>query len=157
MRNFLIEMFMLNQDANLKMVTAVRNLPSPEEGIKHISHLVNCQYKWLDRIKIFPERSVLDWWGPVYTLDELPDRIIDSSQLWISYLEKTPDANIETIISYKTDENHIWQAKLKDIALQVTFHSFHHRAQIQMMIRSQGITPELIDYISYKWIKTGMT
>ncbi len=52
MRTFLIEMFRLNQEANLKMVSAIRNLPSPEECLKHLSHLANCQYKWLDRINI---------------------------------------------------------------------------------------------------------
>jgi len=154
MRAFLIEMFSLNQEANLKMVSAIRNLSSPEECLRHLGHLANCQYKWLDRIEVFPEASWLDWWIPVYTIDELPSRLVGSSQRWISYLENMPDSNIESFISYVGHDGSIWQAELKDIALQLTFHSFHHRAQIQMIIRSQGHTPEFIDYIGYKSKKT---
>jgi len=38
--------------------------------------------------------------------------------------------------------------------LQLIFHSFHHRAQMQTMIRVQGLKPAFIDYIGYKAKKT---
>jgi len=31
-----------------------------------------------------------------------------------------------------------WKAELVDIALQLIYHSIHHRAQMQMLIRQQG-------------------
>jgi len=40
-----------------------------------------------------------------------------------------------------------WTAPLKDIALQLNYHSIHHRAQIQALIRAQGIEPDFVDYI----------
>jgi uncharacterized damage-inducible protein DinB len=44
-------------------------------------------------------------------------------------------------------------AKLKDIALQLIFHSFHHRAQIQTLIRQEGKEPRFVDYIGDKYRK----
>ena len=94
MKDFLIEMFGMNRDANLKMTGAIKKLPEQDECIKHLSHLANCQYKWLDRINIFPDESQLDWWDPVYTLDELPDRFEESSNQWIDYLSGMNDDEI---------------------------------------------------------------
>src|SRR5258706_12093206 len=124
MRDFLIDMFRLNQKANLKMVSVINNLPSPQECLRHMSHLANCQYKWLDRLYLFPELSKLEWWSPVYSIDELPNKIIESSQQWISFLENKTDGEIETILNYMGQDDSIWQAELKDIALQLIFHSF---------------------------------
>ncbi len=40
-----------------------------------------------------------------------------------------------------------FQATLKDIALQLNYHSIHHRAQIQAIIRTQGVDAPFVDYI----------
>ena len=45
------------------------------------------------------------------------------------------------------------EARLIDIALQLNYHSIHHRAQMQMLIRQQGIEPDFIDYIGTKYKK----
>lgn len=150
-------MFGFNKEANIKMVSHVATLPSPEEGLKLLSHLANCQYKWLDRIKLFPEDSKLDWWIPEYTADELPEHFENSTQRWIDYLSKKSEEELEAEKKYVGYEGTIWESKLKDIALQLIFHSFHHRAQIQMMIRAQGHKPAFIDYIGKKQKKTGTT
>ncbi len=157
MRDFLIEMFEINKDANIKMISSCQALPSPDECLRHLSHLANCQYKWLDRIKLFPEESKLDWWEPIYYANELPHHFKNSTQQWVDYLAEATDEEIETEKKYIGYDGSIWQSKLKDIALQLIFHSFHHRAQMQMMIRAQGGRPSFIDYIGYKSKKTGTT
>lgn len=43
-----------------------------------------------------------------------------------------------------------WFVPLKDI---VQYHSIHKRAQIQMLIRAQGLEPDFIDYIKTKYVK----
>jgi uncharacterized damage-inducible protein DinB len=42
---------------------------------------------------------------------------------------------------------------LIDIALQLNYHAIHHRAQIQVLIRQQGLEPDFIDYIGTKYHK----
>ncbi len=155
MKPFLIDMFGINCEANIAMVSSVSKLPSPDEGLKHLSHLANCQYKWLDRILIFPEVSKLDWWVPVYSPEELPGHFTISTQQWVSYLSSSTEEQIESVKEYTGYDGGVWEAKLKDIALQLIFHSFHHRAQIQMMIRDQGYKPDFIDYIGKKQKKQG--
>lgn len=157
MREFLIEMFEINKDLNLKMISSVQRLNAPEESLVHLSHLANCQYKWLDRLKVFPEDSMLDWWNPVYNFDDLPQQFIDSTDQWIEYLSDSVNNDIESEKNYIGYDGSLWNAKLKDITLQLIFHSFHHRAQIQMLIRAQSQRPAFIDYIGYKSKKNGTT
>jgi len=155
MKDFLLDMFRINQEANIKMAASVKDLPEQNESLKLLSHLANCQYKWLDRINVFPGVSALDWWLPVYSTEDLPKHFIDSSQQWISYLSGMSEEDLDSEIKYVGYDGSTWEAKLKDIALQLIFHSFHHRAQIQMMIRGQGYKPDFIDYIGYKAKKAG--
>ncbi|MEP6647622.1 MAG: DinB family protein [Saprospiraceae bacterium] len=150
MKEFLIEMFDMNQVANIKMVSALKEITSPEEGIRHLSHLVNCQYKWLDRINVFPETSTLDWWEPVYSLEEMPHHFIKSTRQWIIFLSGKSEDVLNSLVHYTGYDGSNWEVQLKDVALQLIFHSFHHRAQIQMMIKFQGFQPGFIDYIGYK-------
>ncbi|MBP9221492.1 MAG: hypothetical protein KBF42_08910 [Chitinophagales bacterium] len=35
--------------------------------------------------------------------------------------------------------------------LQLNYHSIHHRAQMQMLIRQQGLVPDFVDYIGTKY------
>jgi uncharacterized damage-inducible protein DinB len=150
MKDFLIEMFEFNKDANVKMASKIGSLVSPEEGIRLLSHLVNCQYKWLDRINVFPSDSGLDWWLPIYSTDELPQQFVESTQNWTDYLAGKTEEELEEIKKYIGWDGNVWESKLKDIALQLIFHSFHHRAQMQMLIRAQDQKPGFIDYIGYK-------
>ena len=41
----------------------------------------------------------------------------------------------------------VYTGALKDIALQLNYHSIHHRAQIQAIIRKHGVEPDFVDYI----------
>jgi len=157
MRDFLIEMFEINLQSNLKMTTFIKDLPEPAEPIKLLSHLVNCQYKWLDRIRIFPEVSKLDWWEPVYDVQGLKEHFSESTNQWIQFLSEKTEEDIEEVIQYFGYDGTVWESRLRDIALQLTFHSYHHRAQIQMMIRAQGVNPKFIDYIAFKQKKAGAT
>lgn len=155
MKSHLIDMFRFNLDANKKMVLSVKDIPENEEMLKLLSHLANCQYKWLERIIDVPAAAALGWWEPVYQPDELMFRFEDSTQHWENYLNRLSDDELEGIVQFSRGSSGIAEVKIKDIALQLIFHSFHHRAQIQIMIKTKGIVPDGIDYIKSRITKKG--
>ncbi len=155
MKTHLIEMFHFNMDANIKLVSTIRAIPDNQEMLLHLSHLANCQYKWLGRIISLPEADAKSWWEPVYTPDVLVEELQRSTQHWLDYLNHRTEETLEDFITFQRGTAGQGQASLKDIALQLIFHSFHHRAQIQTMIREKGITPEGIDYIRSRITKKG--
>jgi uncharacterized damage-inducible protein DinB len=157
MKAFLKDMFRVNLNANLRMSDFVRDVSPNDEIRKHLSHLANCQYKWLDRLQVFPQNSGLDWWDPVYDLEEIKLKFTESTQRWIDYLDSKAEHELSVEINYRGQDESIWTAELKDIVLQLIFHSFHHRAQIQMIIRANGQAPQFIDYIGTRAKKQGQT
>ena len=63
------------------------------------------------------------------------------------------DEEISQEVSFIGFDGGVYAATPKDIALQLNYHSIHHRAQIQTIIRHQGIEPDFIDYIGTKYRK----
>ena len=153
MKQYLIDTFKFNDYANKKILGKIKELPEKEESIKFFSHLINSQNKWLDRIIKYPEESKLDWWEPVYDLNNIENEWNKSLQDWIDFLERKKEDEIFVQTKFIGYDGGEWIAEIKDIALQLNYHSFHHRAQIQTLIRQQGIEPDFIDYIGVKYKK----
>lgn len=103
--------------------------------------------KWLARINQDPNSPQMSWWDPVYQLEELDERWKQSVGLWISFFEGKSDEEINKYVRFIGFDGGQWEAKLSDIALQLNYHSIHHRAQMQTIIRQQGLEPEFLDYI----------
>ena len=147
MRDFLIELFRFNEAANIRIAEFVRPIEANAEMVRHLSHLANCQYKWLDRITCFPETSTLDWWLPVHPVDALCEHFRQSTSAWVDHLKGSKEEDLLRLSPFIGMDGAEWEASVRDIALQLNFHSFHHRAQVNMLIRQAGHVPPFIDYI----------
>src|SRR6185436_14519968 len=129
MKQYLIETFQFNNHANKMVLNKIKLLPDKKEAVRYFSHLINSQNKWLKRIEVYPVAPDMDWWEPSYSLEEIEDKWDQSLRSWINYLEsKTEDEMNEQRKFVGYDGGH-WSASLKDIALQLNYHSIHHRAQ----------------------------
>jgi uncharacterized damage-inducible protein DinB len=154
MKDHLADIFRYNETANLKLLQKILELPDKKECIRLFSHLINCQYKWMARIKLTPGYFELSWWDPLYEEDQLEHQWKKSLQIWLDYLNTITEEALETEVQYKGDGG-MFAATPKDIALQLNFHSVHHRAQMQSIIRAQGLEPDFLDYIGTRFRKLG--
>ncbi len=155
MKQYLIETFLFNDGANKKLLDKIRQLPDKTEAIRYFSHLVNSQDKWLKRIELYPEAPQMDWWEPVYELDELEEVWNKSLQSWIRFIETKTEEELAGEVRFVGYDGAHWSVPLKDIALQLNYHSIHHRAQVQTLIRQQGLEPDFVDYIGTKYKRLG--
>ena len=153
MKNYLIETFNYNDITNRKLLDKIYLLNDKKESVKLFSHLINCQYKWMARIMNDPKAKIMSWWEPVYDFDKLSEEWTKSLELWISYIRSKTDEELSTETTFIGFDDSTWAATPKDIALQLNYHSIHHRAQIQTIIRQQGFEPEFVDYIGTKYRK----
>ena len=153
MRDHIIETFKFNDHANKMVLAKIRELPDKKEALRFFSHLVNSQVKWLKRIEIYPEAPQLEWWEPVYSIEEIENKWNESLQDWINYIAKKTEDELNLQMKFIGYDGGHWSAALKDIALQLNYHSIHHRAQIQILIRQQGLEPDFIEYIGTKYKK----
>jgi len=147
MKQYLIDTFKFNDHANKKVLAKIRQLPDQEGCLKFFSHLINSQNKWLARIVQYPQNPELSWWEPVYALENIEEEWNKSLQMWIDFLASKEESDLFEEAKFVGFDSGHWSAKLKDIALQLNYHSIHHRAQMQLLIRKQGLEPDFVDYI----------
>lgn len=152
-KDSLREMFEYNDYANKLAHARIRELPDKDECVRFFSHLINSMNKWLGRIEKWEGYVEMDWWLPVYELDELEGKWDECLRRWLAYLDSRSDADLLQEVEFIGFDGARWAATPKDIALQLNFHSVHHRAQIQYLIRKQGLEPDFVDYIGTKYRK----
>jgi uncharacterized damage-inducible protein DinB len=155
MKQYLIDTFLFNDQANKKLLEKIKQLPEPAEAVKYFSHLINSQNKWLKRIEVYPEDPKMDWWEPAYEIDQLEELWDKSLKAWVSFIDAKTEEEIFEEVNFIGFDGTIFAAALKDIALQLNYHSIHHRAQVQTMIRKQGLEPDFLDYIATKYKRLG--
>lgn len=153
MKQYLLDFFLFTDNANKKMLSKIKTLPDKELCINYFSHLINSQFKWMARLLQDPEAAAMSWWEPVYDLGELESEWDRSLAPWMDYIGSKTEAELEEEVVFKGFDGSLWAATPKDIALQLNYHSIHHRAQMQTIIRGQNIEPDFIDYIGTKYRK----
>jgi uncharacterized damage-inducible protein DinB len=153
MKQHLLDTFKFNDRSNLMVLEKIKKLPDKTEAIRFFSHLINCQYKWMARIMHNPNVQQMSWWEPLYDINELAPKWADSLKLWTDYISSKTDDELSKEVTYTGNDGGMYAAPPKDIALQLNYHSIHHRAQIQTIIRQQGLTPDFVDYIGMKFRK----
>lgn len=146
-KQHLLEAFRFNDRSNKLALAQIKELPDKAECIKLFSHLINSQIKWLARIKQFPQAPDLDWWDPVYELENLEAEWDKCLKSWLDFIGTKSEEELNEEVKFVGFDGGQWAGKLKDIALQLNYHSVHHRAIIQYQIRKQGLTPNFVDYI----------
>lgn len=153
LNQYLVDTFGYNDRANRQVLEKIKILPDKTEAIRLFSHLINSQFKWMARIRQDPKAQTMDWWNPVYKLDDLEGQWRDSLKIWLDYLVANTDNGLTSEVTFAGFDSTPYAATPWDIALQLNYHSIHHRAQIQTLIRQQGLTPDFIDYIGTKYRK----
>lgn len=153
LNTYLEETFYFNDKVNKQLLTNIGILREPSEAIKLFSHLINCQIKWLARIVQNPDAPAMSWWEPVYEFNDLEPEWTRSLVPWIAYIREKTEDELSTEVTFVGFDGSLWAATPKDIALQLNYHSIHHRAQIQTILRQQGIQPDFVDYIGTKYRK----
>jgi uncharacterized damage-inducible protein DinB len=153
MHEYLLESFRFNDETNRRMLRKVRNLPDKHEFTRYFSHLVNSQNKWLARVVNNQQSIGMSWWEPLYDFEELESKWKESVTNWIDFLQSKKEEDLYREVEFTGYDGGGWAARLIDIALQLNYHSIHHRAQMQVLIRQQGLEPDFIDYIGTKYHK----
>ncbi len=151
MRDYLMETFAFNDATNKRLLKKIETIPDKKECIKFFSHLINCQYKWMARVTNDPQAIQMSWWDPVYEVNELESEWDNSLKAWIDYIKQKSENELSSDVIFTGFDGARWAATPKDIALQLNYHSIHHRAQMQIILRQQGVEPDFVDYIGTRY------
>jgi uncharacterized damage-inducible protein DinB len=153
MKSYLLDTFLFNDHTNRQLLLKISQLKDQSGAIKFFSHLINSQNKWMARILKDPNAPQMSWWDPVYEFAKLESAWTSSLNKWLEYVKLKTEEELNTEVVFIGFDGAHWAATPKDIALQLNYHSIHHRAQIQTIIREQGLEPDFVDYIGTKYRK----
>ena len=147
MQAYFKKMFEYTNWANFTILDALeQNQISNEYIIKLMSHIVNAQFVWLDRI--IKQQHNFQVWG-VLTYTQIRTALQENHALWLAYLDETKPEDLSATISYTNQSGNAFESVVSDIITQVTNHATYHRAQIAKALRELGFTPPNTDFIMY--------
>ena len=155
MQHYLIDTFLFNLEANQKVIDKIGELPKPEAAIVLMSHLIHSQDKWLGRIQEIADAQQPKWFDTAFDYEILGHECSRSTYAWVEFLKEKTEADLDAEVEYTGGDGARWAAKLQDLALQLNYHNIHHRAQIQSIIRAQGLQPDFVDYIGTRYRRIG--
>ena len=146
MKSFLNQLFDYNFYCNKKLIEECNNLDSiPEKSRSLFSHILNAHHIWNSRVlgtepqyEVWQEHPLKDWGDIHYENQRSSFEIITNNE------------NYERRIDYENTEGRLLTNTLQDVLFHIINHSTHHRSQILMDFRNNGIDPLKLDYIFYK-------
>lgn len=153
MKSHLLSLFQFQDTANRKLIAKIGEMPDPSEAIHLLSHLIHSQDKWLVRLARDPVANQREWFGPPFPYEQLETEWTRSLNAWLTFLEGKTEAEIDAPVRFEGQDGAQYEVKLSDLALQLNFHGVHHRAQIQTLVRQQGLKPDFLDYIAGRYKK----
>ena len=116
-----------------------------QRPVELLSHILSAQKIWLDRIQHQPQ-----------SVERFMDRNLDAikadldlyHQQWLQWLSSTR-IDFNSVLHYKNIAGQPFSNKLVDIVAHVFNHGTHHRGQIGVMLKDEGFTLPVMDYIAY--------
>lgn len=115
------------------------------KAIDLMRHVVAARRMWLFRLGFLPEDT--DLFTREISLAELPAYVEEMEKLWLEYLSRLTDEDIARIFEYRSYEGDRYRNTVDDILTQLFGHSWYHRGQIAMLLRSIGAEPAVTDLV----------
>lgn len=145
MKYQLTRLFEYNLWANQKFGVTLKDSAFKNPKIlTFISHILNAQLIWIDRIN--GKASETEVWTE-YPIEEAVDKLLESSQAWLKLLESETD--FDRMITYQNSLGTSYSSVSSDIITHVANHGTHHRGQIALLLREEGIDPPASDFIFF--------
>ncbi|SRR5260221_3041601 len=140
---------LLNYDryANELILNAIIEANEPEKPVQLMAHMFAAQQVWYNRCNQLPAIGGALW--PDWKADCFELLIIDNHNKWITFLNKIDDADFERQIKYQNSKGEAFSNKLTDILAHLVNHGTHHRAQAGQLLKLEGVSLPITDYIFY--------
>ncbi len=102
------------------------------------------------RIENNPAETEIKWFDAPYKSEELSNRWDASLNEWVGFLSGLEENDLNRQIHFAPQPDEPEGANsLRDVVLQLNYHSILHRSQICLRLHEQGIETPHVDYIYY--------
>lgn len=146
MKVFFNQLFDYNFYCNKQLIEACAAMDNvPEKSIELFSHILNAHHRW--NAVVTEKKAEYDSFQ-IHEVSNWGDMHYENQR---SSFEITTNADdFEKRIDFENTEGRLFTNTLQDVLFHIINHSAHHRGQISMNFRANGIAPIPFDYINYK-------
>lgn len=131
---------------SMKAVTEeLRESEAFRKAVYLMGHIVAARRMWLFRfgvlnnnVELFPRET---------NFADLPGQIAEMERMWSQYLDQLNDAELARVFEYKSYEGARFRNTIEEILTQLFGHSWYHRGQIALLLRSMGAEPAVTDLV----------
>lgn len=118
-----------------------------------LGHIVAARRMWLFRFGVLKENAEL--FPQQTSLKDLPAQLSEMETLWSEHLQQINDAELGRVFEYQSYEGARFRNTVEEILTQLFGHSWYHRGQIAMLLRSLGAEPAVTDYVFWARVPVG--
>ena len=145
MKEKLIDLFEYTYHFNIEMIKVIsenRELVD-DKTINLINHTLNAQQIW--NARILGEDTFEVWQiNPFESLGET------NQKNFLKSIDIINNLDVDTKIEYQNSRGTKFENTIFEMLFHAVNHSTYHRGQINSLLKQNGITPVLTDYIFYK-------
>ena len=146
MKTHFLQLFDYNRWANDLFTEVLGKQQYQHEKIEvFYSHIAAAQLIWLSRIQPSDQRVPGVW--ELISFEEASRLLSDGNEQLLELIKSTEDFDRE--IHYANSKGHTFTTLLAGILTHVANHGTHHRGQIALLLREEGLKPPASDFIFY--------
>jgi uncharacterized damage-inducible protein DinB len=132
--------------ASINAVTEeLRQSEAFAKAVYLMGHIVAARRMWLFRFGVLS--SNVELFPREMKLSELPGQISEMETSWSMYLDQLNDAELARVFEYQSYEGARFRNTIEEILAQLFGHSWYHRGQIALLLRSIGAEPAVTDFV----------
>lgn len=123
----------------------LQQLSAFRKAVYLMGHIVAARRMWLFRFGVLSDN--VDLFPQETNLADLPSQISDMESLWTEYLAQLSNEELARVFEYQSYEGLRYRNTIDEILTQLFGHSWYHRGQIAMLLRSIGAQPAVTDFV----------
>ncbi len=123
----------------------LRQSPEFRKAVYLMWHIVAARRMWLFRMGVVKENVEL--FPDETDFVALPAQVAEMETLWTRYLSGLTDDDLARVFKYQSYEGPHFTNTVEDIVTQMFGHSWYHRGQIALLLRSMGAEPAVTDLV----------
>jgi len=123
----------------------LREAEAFRKAVYLLGHIVAARRIWLFRLGVLKEK--IELFPRDVGFDDLPAQLANMELLWSDYLSKLTDEDLARVFEYQSYEGPKFRNTIEDILTQLFGHSWYHRGQIALLLRSMDAEPAVTDLV----------
>ena len=153
--------FEYEQDSHAKVLASLAAVPAElraggtyQQAVTLMAHIVAARLLWLFRFGAAQARAaelrpqtVADFFPAHIALADVSARVAEMQAAWADYLAGLTDEELARVFEYQSLEGARFRNTIEDILTQLFGHSWYHRGQIALLLRSIGAQPAATDLV----------